>query len=305
MAHDLRAGLIGAGVFGGYHAAKYADLADVRLVAVLDTHPERAGALAGHHDARAFVDLDAFLAAVDIVSIAAPATSHAKLALACLAAGKHVYVEKPLAVTLEEADAVAAAAARAGVVLACGFLERAALRAVGLMGVSTTPTRFEAWRHGPFSPRGRDVSVVLDLMIHDLDLALSLGVGEPVTVEAEGAGAPDDLADEVVAEVVFAGGAVGVFSASRIAAERRRQLRISYPSGEVAIDFLGSAFSNTTPLDLDASFAVTPQVRDRLSASLAQFLAAVRDRNIGPLADVAAGVRALDLALAVEQALGR
>ncbi len=305
MAHDLRAGVIGAGVFGGHHADKYAQLAGVSLTAVLDTHAERAAELARRHGAQSFADLDGFLAMVEVVSIAAPATHHAKLALACLAAGKSVYVEKPLAVSLEEADAVAAAAERAGVVLACGFLERAALAAIGLYGVGAPPTRFEAWRHGPFSPRSRDVSVVLDLMIHDLDLALSLGLGEPLAVEAQGAGAPGDLADEAVAEVVFEGGAVGVFSASRVSAERRRQLRIAYPSGGVAIDFVNPAFSNTTPFALDAGFAETPESKDRLSASLARFLAAVRGGGDAPLADGADGVRALDLALAVEQALGR
>jgi predicted dehydrogenase len=303
MTSITRAGVVGAGVFGGYHAAKYAELADVTLTAVLDPHPDRAQALAERHGARAFTDLALFLEAVDVVSIAAPAVQHGRLALSVLRAGKPVYVEKPLAVTLEDADAIAAEADRRGLVVACGFLERAAFAAMRLFEIPHAPLRLECARLGPPSPRNLDVSVVMDLMIHDLDLALHLTTSDPVTVEAEGRCVANRLLDEASAEVSFEDGFQATFRASRVAEGRERTLTLIYPEGEVRLDLLAHTFENTTPWTLDSQFEETPAGKDRLGASLAAFLAAVRGEG-RPLADARDGVRALDLALAVEQAVG-
>ncbi len=304
MASISRAGVIGAGVFGGYHAGQYARRADTELVAILDPHPERAQALANRFGARAAADLPALLREVDVVSIASPAHTHAALALAALTAGKHVYVEKPVATSLEDADAIAAAARAGGLTVACGFLERAAFQAMKLFEVPVAPLRLEAVRRGPPSPRGLDVSVVIDLMIHDLDLALALSRTDVLAVEAEGERVVNRLLDQVEAEVVFEDGFTAVLSASRAAEARERTMRLVYPSGEVTIDFLGHRFENTTPFALDAAFADTPTSRDRLGASLAAFLAAARGEAPAPLAGILDGTRALDLALAVEQAAG-
>ncbi|MBA3811825.1 MAG: Gfo/Idh/MocA family oxidoreductase [Caulobacteraceae bacterium] len=303
MTSTLRAGVIGAGVFGGFHAEKYAGLDDVTLTAVLDTHPERAEALAGRFGCRAPANLEAFLEAVDVISVAAPASAHGALALAVLRAGRHVYVEKPIATSLEEADAIVAEASARGLVAACGFLERAAFSAIGLFDIPRPPLRLEATRLGPPSPRGLDVSVVIDLMIHDLDLALSLTGAAPLTVEATGAGVIGPLFDEARAEVAFEDGFTAALSASRVAAARERTMRLIYTSGEVTIDFLAHAFENTTPFPLDRDFARTPAGADRLGASLAAFLATVRGEAPAPLADATDGAKALDLALAVERAV--
>jgi predicted dehydrogenase len=304
MTSILRAGVIGAGVFGGHHAAKWAGLPGAALAAVHDPHPERARALAERHGARAFDDPSAFFAAVDLVSIASPASSHAAWALAALSAGKSVYVEKPLATDLAETDAIAGAAAAAGAVVACGFLERAAFEAMGLFGVPQAPLRLEAVRVGTPSPRNLDVSVVLDLMIHDLDLALAVGAGEPLAVEAEGAFGAAGSLDEAQAEVVFDDGFTASFLASRAGEAPRRAMRLVYPSGELSIDFLTGAFENTTPFALDANFAATPAGSDRLAASLGRFLAAVRGEASAPMAGLEDGAKALDLALAVQHAAG-
>ena len=304
MNGKLRAGVVGAGVFGGYHAAKYAQRPDTRLAAVLDLHAERAADLASRFDARACAELTEFLESVDVVSICAPAEAHAGLALACLAAGKPIYVEKPLATAMDDAEAILMAARRAGLIVACGFLERAAFAAMRLYDVPEAPLRLEAVRRGPPSPRGLDVSVVMDLMIHDLDLALSLARAPALAVEAEGACEGNDQLDRVEGEIVFDDGFTAVLSASRVSDARERTMRLVYPSGEVVIDFLNHSFSDTTPFGLDAGFADTPAGRDRLGASLDAFLAAVRGEIAAPLADVADGLRALDLALAVERAAG-
>ncbi|MFI4975330.1 MAG: Gfo/Idh/MocA family protein [Caulobacterales bacterium] len=303
MPSILRAGVIGAGVFGGYHADKYAALQGVTLAAVYDHHPDHARAVAERHGARAVSSLAELLGAVDIVSVASPAVAHAECALAALNAGKSAYVEKPIATRLEDADRIVQAAARGGLVVACGFLERAAFEAMGLFDISERPLSLEAVRVGPPSPRNLDVSVVLDLMIHDLDLALALSPAQPLTVEAEGAAVRNDGFDEVRALVDFDDGFSATFRSSRIGEGRERTMRLVYPSGEVRVDFLTHAFENTTRFQLNPNFDDTPAGRDRLGASIGRFLAAVRG-EAKPLADAQDGARALDLALAVEQAVG-
>jgi predicted dehydrogenase len=299
MVAKLRAGVVGAGVFGGYHAAKYAERADVALTCVMDPDPERARTLAGRFGARDCSELAQMLDAVDVVSICAPAQAHAALALACLRAGKPVYVEKPIATSVADADAIVAQARRGGLVVACGFLERAAFAAMRLFDVPEAPVRLEAARRGPPSSRGLDVSVVIDLMIHDLDLALAVAKAPVLAVEAEGACEVDDRLDGVEAEVVFEDGFTASLAASRVAESRERTMRLVYPSGEIVVDFLAHTFRNTTPFALDAAFEDT----DRLGASIGAFLGAVRGEAPAPLADASDGVRALDLALAVERAV--
>lgn len=300
---DLRGGVIGAGVFGGYHAGQYARLPGVTLSAVCDPDAERAARVAMPLGGRAFADLDAFLEAVDVVTVASPASLHAEHALAALAAGKPVYVEKPIAVSVADAERVRAAAAKAGLVVACGHQERVMFQAMGLLDVPEEPLMFEALRHGPPSERSRDVSAVLDLMVHDLDLALALAAGEPVAAEAEGARGPDGVWDEVRAEVTFDTGAVGRFDVSRQAPARRRTMRVVYPSGEVEIDFVARTFRNTTPFALNADYADTPAAKDPLGVSVAAFLDAVRGKAPRPIVSADEAIAALDLALAVERAL--
>ncbi|WP_297510198.1 Gfo/Idh/MocA family oxidoreductase [uncultured Caulobacter sp.] len=302
-ASPLRAGVVGAGVFGGYHAKKYAELEGVALVGVYDIDLARAEALAGSLGARGFDDLDAFLAAVDVVTVAAPAVHHAAPALAALKAGKPVYSEKPLAVTPEDADRMVAAAAKAGLPLACGHQERVVFQAMGLLDIPEQPLRLEAVRRGTPSDRNLDVSVVLDLMIHDIDLALALCDGEPIAVEGEGAITRSTSLDWVKAEATFDNGFTAVFDSSRVAEARERTMKVVYPSGEVEIDFLQRTFRNTTPYPLIENFTETPAGKDPLGLSVAGFLAAVRGEAPRPVVTGEEAARALDLALAVEQAV--
>ncbi len=303
MVQTLRGGVIGAGVFGGYHARQYARLPGVTLSGVYDTHPDRAAKIAMPLGGRAFSDMDAFLAEVDVVTIASPATFHAEQALAALAAGKAVYVEKPIAVSLADAEAMRAAAERAGLVLACGHQERVVFAAMGLLDAPEPPLMLEAVRHGPPSPRSQDVSAVLDLMIHDLDLILTIAHAEPATAEGEGARGPNGVWDQARAEVTFESGFTAILDSSRLAPERRRTMRIVYARGEVEIDFVARTFRNSTPFALNPEFADTPAAQDPLGASVEGFLAAVRGEAARPVVAAGEAIAALDLALAVEQAL--
>ncbi len=304
MAEILRGGVMGAGVFGGYHARQYAQAQGVRLAAVYDPlQIERARDIARGHGGEGFDDLAAFMAAVDVVTVASPAIHHAQGALAALTAGKPVYVEKPLAANLTEADKILGEASRRKLVLACGHQERVVFQAIGLFEVPVQPLRLEAVRHGPPSERSLDVSVVLDLMIHDLDLGLSLCAGSPLAVESEGVRDFSGGWDQVRTEVSFDNGFVGIFDASRMAPARKRTMKLVYPSGELEIDFLARTFRNTTGFALNPDFADTPGAKDPLGASVAGFLAAVRGDAARPVVTGEEAVRALDLALAVEHAL--
>lgn len=303
MSETLRGGVIGAGVFGGYHARQYARLPGVTFMGVYDTHPDRAAKVAMPLGGRAFADLDHLLEVVDVVTVASPATHHADQALAAIAAGKHVYIEKPIAIGVAEAEKVRAAALRAGVVVACGHQERVVFQAMGLLDVPEQPLLLEALRHGPPSERSRDVSAVLDLMVHDIDLCLAIAASEAVTAEAEGVRGPDGVWDLVRAEASFESGFTAILDVSRQAAARRRTMRIVYPSGEVEIDFMARTFRNTTPYPLNADFADTPAAGDPLGASVQGFLQAVRGQAPRPVVTPDEAIAALDLALAVEQAL--
>jgi predicted dehydrogenase len=244
-----------------------------------------------------------FLEAVDVVTVASPATFHAEHALAALAAGKPVYIEKPISTSVDDAERVRAAAAAKGLVVACGHQERVGFQAMGLLDIPEQPLLLEALRHGPPSERSRDVSAVLDLMIHDIDLALVISASDAVTAEGEGRLSGDGVWDIARAEVSFEDGFMAVFDVSRQAPERKRTMRIVYPSGEVEIDFMARTYRNTTPFALNADLAGTPAGTDPLGVSVQGFLKAARGEAPRPIVTLDEAIRALDLALAVEQAL--
>jgi predicted dehydrogenase len=293
--------VIGAGVFGGHHARKYASLPGMRLAAVLDPHEERAEALAGPAGAAVCDELQAFLDAVDLVTVASPASTHARLAAQALAQGKHVYVEKPLADDAEEARALVKAAEASGAVLACGHQERAVFRAIGLLDLPERPTRIEAVRRGTWTGRSTDVSCVLDLMIHDIDLALILAGEAPAEVSARGRITEGPHADEAKADLAFQDGMTVHLEASRIAQRRERTMRIEFPSGALEIDFLARRFVDKTPFGFDRDFAESADGRDPLGASIGAFVDAVRGKASRPLVTGAEAARALDAALEIDR----
>ncbi|WP_174299410.1 Gfo/Idh/MocA family protein [Caulobacter sp. S45] len=295
---DLKAGVVGAGVFAGFHARKYVSLREVTLAGVYDPDTARARALAADLGVRAFDTLQDLLDACQMVTVASPASTHAEVAEQAVAAGRHVYVEKPLARTLEAGAALVEHAALRRLVLACGHQERVAFAAMGLLDTPEPPRRLESVRRGLPGPRSRDVSCVLDLMIHDLDLALQLAGDDILSVTASGE------FDEVRAEIVFRGGLRAVLQASRIASARERTMHLQYSSGAVAVDFLTPSFANSAPFALDPLFAVSPEGRDPLGASVGGFLSAVQGRTRRPVVTGEEGLAALALALSVERAAG-
>jgi predicted dehydrogenase len=299
----LRAGVIGAGAFGRHHARKYAEDARVALVAVFDPDDERAQMLADTHGAQACATLDAFIAGVDVLTIASPPSQHAGAARAGLEAGKHVLIEKPLATDIAEGAALVRLAHANKRVLACGHQERLVFEAMGLFDAPERPTRIESVREGSWTGRSADVSVTLDLMVHDLDLALTLMGAKPEHVVAEARAEKSATADAIEARLAFAG-AEAVFVSSRIAPERRRRMRAVYPSGEINIDFLARSFENTTRFPLNAAFAETRIGSDPLGANVARFIDAVLGVAPRPAVNGEEALAVLALGLEIDRAAG-
>lgn len=278
---EIRAGVIGAGAFGRLHAQKYLSLPGVKLVGIADTHPTRAQTLANDLGVTGFVGWRAMLPHVDVVSVAAPARVHGEVGVGCLNQGKHVLIEKPLATNLREADALVRLSEVRGLILHVGHQERFVMRHLGLFDGNVKPLRIECHRAAPFVARNTDVSVALDLMIHDLDLVHQLNPIEVADIRASER-SQNSLSDEVAASLTLADGMQVELFASRMAQARKRFMRVTYPDGEIFIDFLTRKMTNTTPRKLkglDANGAddgMPSPSSDPLGHSVAQFLRSVR-----------------------------
>ena len=301
----LRAGVVGAGVFGGYHASKYASLDDAEFLGVFDPVHDHAAALCDKHGGQPFDSLTTLIEACDVITVASPAVFHHDAARRALIAGKGVLVEKPLAATAAEARELVQLADLNGAVLRVGHQERFVFEAMGLFGDLPRITGLEARRMGPPGARNLDVSVTLDLMIHDIDLVLALAGGRAERIEAELVAERAGLADHVRCALHFQGGVVARLESSRVAEGRDRVMRVDYQGGaSVSVDFMAKTFDNPAGLALDPQFAEHPSAKDSLGANVAAFLAAVRGDGRGPAADGPAGLAALETALAIDAACG-
>lgn len=233
----LRAGVIGVGHLGQHHARLYASLPDSTLVGVIDQDQGRASTVAQKHGAQVFRDLPDLLKQVDVVSIAVPTSGHYSVAKRCLEAGKHVLVEKPIAVLPIEARELVELAKRNRCILQVGHSERFNPIMQAMRPYIRRPVLFECYRLGTYSGRGTDVDVVLDLMIHDLDLVLSCDQGPVEDVRATGATVLSSTRDVSNARVQFESGCVVNLTASRISPKATRQWHVFQGDGCVSIDF--------------------------------------------------------------------
>jgi predicted dehydrogenase len=295
----LKAAVIGAGSFGRYHANKYRSFAGVELVAVADPSAEVRRNAPANFGVRGVADWRELLGEVDLVSVCSPAVTHAAIVRAFLNAGAHVMVEKPIATAIEEADDLVALAEKNGRVLTVGHQERFVFAHSGLLDYDEVPLEVSCWRKGPWTGRGADVSVVLDLMIHDLDLVHQLIPGKVRSVQAHGACEKSLLADDVKAAIMFENGAVARLETSRIAPERSRGMKAVYADGVVEIDFMTRTVTNTTPRALNSI-----EVADPLGESVGSFVEAVRSGK-PPLVQAVQARNALATAVLVDEAWER
>ena len=280
----LRIGIAGVGHFGRYHALKVASSERATLVGVSDPDTERAK-LVGWEAGAPEMDFPTLLAASDAVVIAAPAETHHALAAEALRAGKHVLVEKPIAATLAQADELAALAAERKVILQVGHLERFSAAFGALERRIGVPLYLEATRIAPFRRRGTDVSVILDLMIHDLDLILALVASEIKSVDAVGGAVASKHADIANARIRFANGTVATITDSRVAMRTERRMRIFAADGYLTVDFANRhltiiARGRGRPVPQVAGYGIEEvswQDHDPLAAEHAAFAASVLD----------------------------
>lgn len=317
MSAPLPIGVIGVGALGRHHARHLASAHGALLVGVHDTDPVRAETVAAECRTRAFHDLDALLRQVEAVTVAVPTPAHVEIGLRALDRGVPLLMEKPLAASLAEADQLIAAATTSGVPLQVGHIERfnQALRAAQpyLCG----PRYLESTRLASFQPRGTDVAVVLDLMIHDLDLLLHLtGAVAATDVRANGIAVLSPHLDMADARVEFANGAVANVTASRMARERVRRLRLFQPNGYFSLDLgagqgefmrLRPDFAPGTAQSLDDIVERIPLAApeaDALGLELASFVQVVRGQP-GAVVTAEEGRAALALALQVTEAIQR
>jgi predicted dehydrogenase len=295
----LKAAVIGAGAFGRHHANKYRGIEGVELVAIADPSPEVRRSAPATYGVRGVADWRELLGEVDLVSVCSPATTHSTIVRAFLNAGANVMVEKPIATSVEEADDLVTLAAKTGRVLTVGHQERFVFAHTGLLDYDEVPLEVSCWRKGPWTGRGADVSCVLDLMIHDLDLVHQLIPGKVRSVQARGRCEKSLLADDVQAAVMFENGAIARLETSRVAAERSRGMKAVYADGIVEIDFLTRKVINTTPRalnDLDVS--------DPLGESVSSFVESVRTGN-PPLVRPEQARNALATAVLIDEAWER
>src|SRR5687767_10936589 len=237
MSRKLKTAVIGVGHLGQAHARIYASLEQSELVAVCDTAEEQGRRIAETYQTRFIPDFQDLLGSVEAVSIATPTVNHCEIACRFLEAGIHVLVEKPISRTLEEADQMIRLAEAKQLTLQVGHIERFNPAFIALQKQISHPRFFEAHRMGIFTPRSLDIDVVMDLMVHELDIITTLVGSEVVKLEAVGIPILTPMVDLANARLEFAGGCIANITASRVSGERLRKLRVFQPNEYYSLDY--------------------------------------------------------------------
>ena len=308
----LRTAVIGVGYLGNFHAQKYAAIDNVELVGVVDNDPIRAAEIATALGVKAFSDHRELIGQVDAVSVVVPTQYHHTVARDFLAAGVHVLIEKPITVTIEEADDLIALADQSGVVFQVGHLERFNPVLVALDDILQEPLFIESVRIAPFKPRGTDVNVVLDLMIHDIDIIQHIVKSPVERIDAIGAPVFTGEEDIANARILFKSGCVANVTASRISLKSERKMRIFQRDAYLTLDFQNRKIL-VAQKGSGEIFPGVPNVKvderelgeaDALRSEIESFIAAIRDGK-QPQVSGRDGRMALETALKINLALGR
>ena len=297
----VKVGVVGVGALGKHHARIYSELSGVELVGVADTRADLASEVASAHDCEAYTNYQELFGRVDAVSLAVPTEGHSLIGQECLGQGIDVLVEKPIAATVDEARKLIAAAEANARVLQVGHVERYNPIVEAATRVATVPQFFEVHRMSTFSMRSLDIDVVLDLMIHDIDVILSLVDSEVFEIRAAGIPVLSRKADIANVRIEFVNGCVANMTASRVSTEASRKLRFFQPHDYVSIDY---AAQEGYRLSLRGGRIhkekLNPMSQEPLRVELEAFVGAVESRS-APLVDGAAGLRALEVGLAVNR----
>jgi predicted dehydrogenase len=304
----IRAAVIGVGYLGRFHAQKYAQLDACELVAVVDARDEVRSKVAAEVNSRAVADYRELLGKVDAVSVVTPTPAHFEIADAFLAAGAHVLVEKPITETPTQARALIARAAQAKRILQVGHLERFNAAVLAAEPHVSSPRFMECQRLAPYKERGTDVNVVLDLMIHDIDLVQSLAGSEIVSIDAIGTPVFSGEIDIANARIRFANGCVANTTASRVSMKTERKLRIFEDAAYMSVDLQqkiltlirkreGQPEPGALPVSIEeASF----EQGDALKSEIESFLKCIANKT-RPIVTGEDGLRALETAIRISE----
>jgi predicted dehydrogenase len=299
---EIRAAVVGAGRLGSLHAGKYAAIPGVTLTQVVDVDATRAAQLATQYGALSGTDYRSLDRAVDVVTIASPGVTHVEIASHLLRAGCDVLLEKPMAATVEDARALTTLAESGDRILQIGHLERFNPVVDHLRSILDRPRFVECHRLAPFTERGTDVDVILDLMVHDLDVLMSLTGAEATAVEALGVAVLTDQIDVANARIRFSNGMIANVNTSRVAPRRERKIRFFQPDAYISVDYearriqiyrkspppAGTAFPVISAEQIDLGEA------DPLADEVRSFIASVRDRST-PAVTARDGLRVIEL----------
>ena len=306
----IKCAVIGTGYLGKFHAEKYAAIPDCELVAVVDINEQAAKQVAEKNGATPLTDYKTLLDEVDAVSIVVPTSLHHIVARDFLNSGSHVLVEKPITVTVEEADELIQIAKARNLIFQVGHLERFNPAIMGLEEVASKPMFIEAHRLSPFNPRANDVSVVLDLMIHDIDIILALVDSEVERIDASGTSVLTQDTDIANARLVFKSGCVANVTASRISMKMERKMRIFRPCSYISVDFQNRVLTKHRTGEKEM-FPGIPEIvteestfenGDALHQEIKHFVNCIQTGDT-PLVSGEAGKRALETAISITNLL--
>lgn len=306
----IRVGVVGAGYFGQFHVEKYLNMEGVELVGVVDTDPSRCKEIVKRYPVRSFSRHSDLFGKVQSVSIAVPTPFHHSVTRDFFLHGMDVLLEKPIASTLEEADELIALAESRDLILQVGHLERFNGALLALEGMIRHPFLIESQRLTPFSGRGADVDVVLDLMVHDIDIVLNLMNSRVKRLDATGLSILTSHFDVANARIEFENGCIANLTASRVSQEKIRKTRIFQPDGTWTIDYLcQKAFSSKKVIRPEKGMGpemlaeeIPVRKADLLEAEIHSFLQSVRDRKEANVSG-RDGRRVLELALRIIQTM--
>ncbi len=306
MTEKLKVGVIGVGYLGKFHAQKYAAMDDVELIGVADVSAEMVAEVAKGNSTKGFSDYTQLLSLVDAVSVVVPTPLHHEVASACFAAGVDVMLEKPMTVSLAEADDLQKKADAGERILQIGHLERFNPAVVAMRDYLTCPVFIESQRIHRFNPRGAEVDGGVDLMIHDVDLIFNIVPSPLKNIKTIGASIITEETDVANAQLIFENGCTAKVTVSRVAHDNVRSLRVYQPGGCITVNYATKEIAVTTrlpgfseggyPNEETINFCFTEQ--DALAAELTDFVQNVRTRNT-PLVSGKEGRKALEVALRI------
>lgn len=297
----VKVGVIGVGSIGSQHARIFSELPDVKLIGVVDIDFTRAQEIASKYNCNAYKDYSEIMELVDAVSIAVPTTIHFKVAMDCLRNNKDILIEKPITSTIEEAEEILSEGAKKNLIIQVGHLERFNAGVLLLGSMMNEPRLIESTRLSPFLGRGTDVDVTLDLMIHDIDIILSLVKSKVSDLKATGSKVLTDNIDVAYAWLEFENGCIAEVVASRIASEKIRQLKVFQHNAYLNLDYQTQEVSCYKKLDGNIKKEVKrPKQKEPLKEQLISFVECVKKRT-QPIVAGIEGKKALEMALRISE----